>query len=112
MHLAFLASYPPPTNTCIAVTEEASDRDNNRIRQVDDYLRLRRATSAGRPTLALVEFGLEIPEDVMQHEVVKEMRDITVDLIIFVNVRMIFFLCPLLAASSHLRCQQIGYAFL
>ena len=75
------------------VTQEASDRDNNRIRQVNDYLRLRRETSAGRPTLALVEFGLELPENVMQYEVVKEMRDIAVDLIIFVNVRTFYVPC-------------------
>ena len=74
------------------VVEEASDRDHNRIRKVDDYLRLRRATSGGRPTLDLLEFGLELPEDVTEHEVVKEMREIAVDMIIFVNVRTLWFL--------------------
>jgi len=76
---------------------------------VDDYLRLRRAASGAPPTVVLVEFGLEIPEEVMQHEVVKEMRELAIDLIIFVNVRTFYRPC---SQPEQVLTFDAGYAFL
>jgi len=71
-----------------AVTQEARDRKAGRIRNVDDYLTLRRDSCGAKPTLALIEFGLDLPEEVMQHPGVQALTRTAVDLIILVNVRV------------------------
>jgi len=68
------------------VTQEAEDRACNRIRKIDDYLRLRRDTCGARPTLALTEFGLDLPDEVLAHPILVSLTQAAVDLIILVNV--------------------------
>ncbi|KDR78286.1 hypothetical protein GALMADRAFT_266794 [Galerina marginata CBS 339.88] len=68
-----------------AVTQEAEDRASERIRSVDDYLDLRRDTCGARPTLAFIEFGLELPAEVTSHPVIVSLTEAAVDLIILVN---------------------------
>ncbi|CAA7262204.1 unnamed protein product [Cyclocybe aegerita] len=68
-----------------AVTQEAEDRANKRVRKVDDYLRLRRDTCGARPTLALIEFGLNLPNEVVRHPSLVALTEAAVDLIILVN---------------------------
>ncbi|KAF8900414.1 isoprenoid synthase domain-containing protein [Gymnopilus junonius] len=69
----------------LAVTREAEDRANHTVRSVEDYLHLRRDTCGARPTLALIEFGLNLSEDVTSNPVVASLREAAVDLIILVN---------------------------
>ncbi|KIM41852.1 hypothetical protein M413DRAFT_27416 [Hebeloma cylindrosporum] len=68
-----------------AVVEEAEDRAQNRIRPVQDYLRLRRDTCGARPTLVLIEFGLNLPREVTDHSTLVSLTQDAVDLIILVN---------------------------
>jgi len=69
-----------------AVVEEVEDRVHNRIRPVQDYLRMRRDTCGARPTLTLFEFGLNLPNEVVGHPTLISLTQDAVDLIILVNV--------------------------
>lgn len=71
-----------------AVTREAEDRANQTVHSIKDYLTLRRDTCGARPTLALIEFGLDLPEEVTSHPVLVSLREAAVDLIILVNVSL------------------------
>lgn len=69
-----------------AVTQEAEDRQHNVMRKIADYLPLRRETCGARPSLALYEFGLGLPEEVTSHPVLEALTQDAIDLIIFINV--------------------------
>ncbi|TFK35656.1 isoprenoid synthase domain-containing protein [Crucibulum laeve] len=68
-----------------AIGQEAEERKNKHLRGVEDYLLLRRDTGAARPALALLEFGLELPDSVLYHPVVAELTDITIVLLAIGN---------------------------
>jgi hypothetical protein len=68
------------------VTQEAHDRAERRIRSLEDYMDLRRNTSGARPTVTLIEFGLDLPEFVTSHPTMASLREQAVDLIVLVNV--------------------------
>ncbi|KAF9555722.1 terpenoid synthase [Agrocybe pediades] len=68
-----------------AVTQEAHDRAEKKVRSIEEYMELRRDTCGARPTLALIEFGLDLPEEVTSHPVMVSLFDCAVDLIICVN---------------------------
>ncbi|KAF8649320.1 hypothetical protein AX16_005875 [Volvariella volvacea WC 439] len=67
------------------VVTEAEDRDEKEIRPVEDYLRIRRDTSGAKPTLALLEFGLDLPQEVITHSTIARMTSVTIDLIAIIN---------------------------
>ncbi|KAF9556629.1 terpenoid synthase [Agrocybe pediades] len=69
-----------------SVTQESIDREEHNVsRTLDDYLDLRRRTSAGRPTLILYEFGLNLPEEVVNHPIVESLITAGTEMIICVN---------------------------
>jgi len=68
-----------------AVVLEAEDRSNDVVRSVEKYVALRKDTAAPKPTFALIEFGLNLPDDVLQHNVVAALRDSASKLIGIVN---------------------------
>lgn len=47
-----------------AVCAQSADRENDHVRSIDDYMRLRYHTSAVRPTFAMLELELHIPDEV------------------------------------------------
>lgn len=69
-----------------SVVTEAEDRAANHVRTLEEYFPLRRDTCGACPTLALIEFGLDLPEEVTSHPVVASLTQDAVDLIILVNV--------------------------
>ena len=68
-----------------AIVEEAHDRES--IPSIDDYLILRRRVIGAYPFFALMESAFELPDEVYYHPVVVELSRLTVDMIIFDNVR-------------------------
>ncbi|KXN86840.1 Delta(6)-protoilludene synthase [Leucoagaricus sp. SymC.cos] len=73
------------TSYTAAVIEEADDRANKRYRSFEDYMRIRKNTAGGAPTLALIEFGLDLPDEVFDHPIVTSLRDRAETLIVLVN---------------------------
>lgn len=54
---------------------QSADRENDRVRSIDEYLQLRYHTSAVRPTFAMLELELDIPDDVYSHPALEKLRD-------------------------------------
>ncbi|KAF9528055.1 terpenoid synthase [Crepidotus variabilis] len=68
-----------------SVAVEAKDRAEKRVRSVEEYLKLRRGTVAGHSMLALTEFGLNLPDEVLNHPVIVALREAAVEMILIVN---------------------------
>jgi len=64
-----------------AVVVEADDRFNGHVRSVKEYLSLRKDTAACKPTLSVIEFGLDLPDEYLQHPVVAALMDSASELI-------------------------------
>lgn len=56
-------------------------------RNMEEYLAQRRTLCGAKSALALIEFGLDMPEEAWSHPVVKALRESTVDMIAILNVR-------------------------
>ncbi|KXN81236.1 Delta(6)-protoilludene synthase [Leucoagaricus sp. SymC.cos] len=65
--------------------QEAEDRMYQKSRGFFDYLPIRRHTSGSYPTLALCEFGLNLPEEVYNHPIFVVLRDQAAELIALIN---------------------------
>jgi hypothetical protein len=52
-------------------------------------MRIRRNTAGGAPTLALAEFGLNLPDEVYYHPVVSSLREKAELMIVLVNVSVV-----------------------
>ncbi|KAK7690875.1 hypothetical protein QCA50_005977 [Cerrena zonata] len=64
-----------------AVIQQAADRDSNNIPDMQTYIALRRETSAVRPSIILAEFtaGIDLPDGVAEHPLIRSMEDATND---------------------------------
>ena len=70
-----------------AVIEEMEDHRAKSVRNVADYILLRRDTCGVASTLAIIEFGLDLPDYVLRHPVVVSLREGAIKLIAVINVR-------------------------
>ena len=70
-----------------AVISEMEDHRTKRVRNVEDYLALRRDTCGVASTLSIIEFGLDLPADVLRHPIVASLTEGAVKLIGIINVR-------------------------
>ena len=71
-----------------SLVDESVDRNSHSIRRsVDDYLALRRATGGIKPSFDFILLPLEIPQHLLEHEAVKELETIALDMIVVANVR-------------------------
>jgi len=70
--------------------KEAEDRENRRVRTVDDYLQLRRETFAAQASISFLSFGLELPEEVLLHPVMQNLTQASMDILCIINVSLKF----------------------
>ena len=72
-----------------AVTIQARDRAAGVIPDLEDYVVMRRNTSGCKPSWALIEYanGLDLPDEVMEHQVIQNLDDATNDLVTWSNVK-------------------------
>jgi hypothetical protein len=68
-----------------AVVEEAQDRTEHYIDGIDEFFDLRRNTCGVKPTFAMIEIGMDIPDEVMQNEHIAALILGGVDMVIVVN---------------------------
>ncbi|KAG5727558.1 Pentalenene synthase [Termitomyces sp. T112] len=68
-----------------AVVDQAHDRDKNYIKNVDEYFLVRRNTIGAMPAFAVLEFSLNLPDEVFEDPVIQKLTNICVDLIILSN---------------------------
>ena len=102
MTLQLLEKSPCIDYTCISrfingfdvymksMIKEAEDRENKRVRTVDDYLQLRRETFATQASISFLSFGLELPEEVLLHPVMKTVTLASMDILYIINVSFRF----------------------
>jgi len=71
-----------------AVTQQARDRKAKAIPDIESYILLRRDTSGCKPCFALIEYAnnLDIPDEVMEHPLIRSLSDATNDHISWSNV--------------------------
>lgn len=72
-----------------AVVQETNDKASGRLRTVQDYLKLRRGTTSSKSIFALIEFGLDLPDNVLSHPVVKRLTEGAADICAITNVSLI-----------------------
>lgn len=72
-----------------AVTVQAADRLSGTIPDLESYITLRRDTSGCKPCWALIEYanGLDIPDNVMEHQLIRDCGEAANDLVTWSNVR-------------------------
>ena len=79
----FIAAY---TEYLDSVIEESADRAAGRIRSIPEYLELRRLTIGGYPSFLCLELGLDIPDEVMEHPMIKSLLALVAETVILTNV--------------------------
>ena len=91
-----------PEDTCVSrfingfdvymksMIKETEDRENKRVRTVDDYLEFRRETFAAQASISFLSFGLELPEEVLLHPVMKNVTLASMDILCIINVSFKF----------------------
>jgi hypothetical protein len=65
---------------------QAENRDRDKWLTVETYHPHRREGSGTRMTWSLCEFDLHIPDEAMDHPVMKEIKDLAADILIIDNV--------------------------
>jgi Delta6-protoilludene synthase len=70
-----------------SVAQQAEDRSKACIHDLETYFPLRRHTSGAPSTIALYEMDMDIPDEIREHPILREMETIAVDLIVIANVR-------------------------
>ena len=77
-----------------AVEQQALDRHNGIVPELEAYIPVRRDTSGCKPCFALIEFaaGIDLPDEVVEHPTIAALEEATNDLITWSNVRQIFHL--------------------
>jgi hypothetical protein len=85
-----------------AITQQAGDRAEDIIPDLESYIELRRDTSGCKPCWALIEYanGLDIPDEVMAHEVLEVLGEAANDLVTWSNVSVLFSNVPLPCYSN------------
>lgn len=69
-----------------AVVQRAADRRLKHIRSVEEYFEVRRDTIGAKPSFALIELDMNLPDETVKHPVVEELTILAIDMIILDNV--------------------------
>ena len=78
--------------------QEGRDRDEHRERTMPEYLALRRGTIGVVPSFDYYLLPEDIPDEALEHPIVKELSDAAVDMTIIANV------CTLCCSISFRAC--------
>ncbi|KAJ7474115.1 terpenoid synthase [Mycena latifolia] len=68
-----------------AVVQEADDRNSSRIRDVKSYFEVRRDTIGAKPSFAICELHMNIPDEVITHPVLVKLTNLCIDALIIGN---------------------------
>ena len=66
--------------------EEAKDRTDEHIRTINEYLELRRDTIAVKSYIAILEIGLNLPDEAVRHPVVNKLSTLAAEMVLLDNV--------------------------
>lgn len=68
-----------------SVVQQAADRCDNFVRDIAGYFAVRRDTIGAKPSFAVNELYLNIPEEVMRHPVMEKLSELCIDMLIVGN---------------------------
>ncbi|KAF9038910.1 terpenoid synthase [Hymenopellis radicata] len=68
-----------------SVVQQAVDRNAHHIRDIDSYFDVRRDTIGAKPSFAINEVHLNLPDKVMEHPVIKELTALCIDMLCIGN---------------------------
>ena len=71
-----------------AIMQQAADRGSQNIPELEEYILLRRDTSGCKTGFAFIEYAanIDLPDDVIEHPIIKALSDATNDLVSWANV--------------------------
>ncbi len=71
-----------------AIMQQADDRGSANIPELEEYILLRRDTSGCKTGFAFIEYAarIDLPDDVVEHPIIKALADATNDLVSWANV--------------------------
>ena len=74
----------------IAVSQQAVDRANGVVPDLESYIIIRADTSGCKPCFALHEYaaGIDLPEEIAQHPIIKALEEACNALVTWSNVRL------------------------
>ncbi|EIW77082.1 terpenoid synthase [Coniophora puteana RWD-64-598 SS2] len=78
----FIATFDAYT---AAVATQANDRDADFVRDIESYLAVRRNTIGTYPSFVFLELGMDLPEDVLEHSIIRDMQRYISELIAVSN---------------------------
>ncbi|KAG1796028.1 terpenoid synthase [Suillus plorans] len=67
------------------ILQQVIDRSGHHTRDVQSYFDVRRNTGGAWPSFALLELGLDIPDEVISHPTIEDMVVASVDMIVLAN---------------------------
>ncbi|RPD59287.1 terpenoid synthase [Lentinus tigrinus ALCF2SS1-7] len=70
---------------CQSVVQQAADRDVQRLRDVNSYLEMRRENIGAKPSFALLELDMNLPDEVLAHPAIVDLTTWAIDMIILGN---------------------------
>lgn len=94
-----------------AITTQARSRATRDIPDVEDYINVRRDTSACKPCWVLIEYagGLDLPDEVMEHPIIQNLEEAANEFISWSNVRT--FAILLNTGDPHFE-RSLGHLFI
>jgi len=66
--------------------QQAADRTHKHIRTIEEYLEVRRDTIGAKPSFAILETGLNLPDEAVRHPIIDELSILSIDMILLGNV--------------------------
>ena len=66
--------------------QEAKDRTHKHIQTIDEYLEVRRDTIGMKPCFAILETGLNLPDEAVRHPVINKLSTLAIEMILLDNV--------------------------
>ncbi|KAJ3514441.1 hypothetical protein NLJ89_g2384 [Agrocybe chaxingu] len=68
-----------------SVVQQSADRDKHLIRDIDSYFEVRRDTIGAKPSFAINEVHMNLPDYVMEHPVIKNLTAYCIDMLCIGN---------------------------
>ena len=69
---------------------QAADRSINHVRDIESYFQNRRENIGARPSYALLELGMDLPDEVLEHPTIVNLTTWSIDMLILGNVSIAY----------------------
>ncbi|KAI0296936.1 isoprenoid synthase domain-containing protein [Multifurca ochricompacta] len=63
------------------IVKQAADRSRKHIRSIQEYIKARRVTIGGKPAFALIELGMNLSDEAINHPTIEELSMLAIDMI-------------------------------